>query len=377
MIEIGQRITVVKDTSQATGECRDMTSVTQDKSMAAGMEVMSGRRQARIGIIGVGSMGADHARTLFLNSPAAIVTAISDFNTERAREIATEVGAKRVHADPIDLINDPEVNGVLIASPDDTHARLVSECLKAGKRVLCEKPLAPTPRECFDLLTMEMKTGRRLIDVGFMRRFDAGYNELRAVLRSKELGDPLMLHCIHRNPSTPPGWTSEMQITAAAVHEIDIIRWLTHSEITRVQVIMPRSRTESNIADPMLVILQTEGGIVCTISLFVQGQNGYEVSTELLCDNGSVSAGANGSVTRRVGGQSIRALDPSYRERFADAYRTELQGWAVSIADENPNTKLASAWDGYAASAVGIACIQSMQRGEAVDVEIDVKPTFY
>lgn len=335
------------------------------------------RRQARIGIIGVGSMGADHARNLSRNAPAASVAAISDFDSARARAIADEIGADRVHADANDLINDPDVDGVLIASPDETHSTLVEACLKAGKRVLCEKPLAPTVEECRDLLALEMAAGKRLVNVGFMRRFDVGYSKLRAVVCSRELGEPLMIHCVHRNPETVPGWTSEMQITNAAIHEIDIVRWLTKLEVASVQAISPRARTGATIADPLFLVLKMTSDLLVTIALFIKSRNGYEVSTEIVLDNGTVSAAAPPLVTTRANAKQTFDLNPTYRERFADAYRSELQEWATSVAENRPNFNLASAWDGYAATVVARSCIKSMERGEIVQVKMEDQPEFY
>ena len=335
------------------------------------------RRQARVGIIGVGSMGADHARNLFRNAPFARITAISDFDSARARQIADEVGADRVHVDANDLIYDPNVDGVLIASPDDTHSTLVAACLKSGKRVLCEKPLAPTSEECRDLLAVESAAGQRLVNVGFMRRFDAGYSHLRAVVNSRELGEPLIIHCVHRNPETVPGWTSEMQITNAAIHEIDIVRWLTRSEVASVQAISSRARTGMTIADPLFLVFKMRSDLLVTIALFIRSQNGYEVSTEIVFDNGIVSAAAPPLVNTRTNAKQVFELNPTYRERFADAYRFELQDWATSVAENRPNFNLASAWDGYAATVVAGACIKSMQRGEIVDVKMEDPPEFY
>lgn len=335
------------------------------------------RRQARIGIIGVGSMGADHARNLFRNVPAARITAISDFDSDRAQAIANEIGADRLHVDATDLIHDPNVDGVLIASPDNTHSKLVAGCLRAGKRVLCEKPLAPTSEECRDLLAIEMAAGKRLVNVGFMRRFDTGYSYLQAAVNSRELGEPLMIHCVHRNPATVPGWTSEMQITNAAIHEIDIVRWLTKSEVASVQAVRSRARTGANVADPLFLLLKMTSELLVTVALFTQSQNGYEVSTEIVLDNGAVSAAAPPLVTTRTNARQVSDLNPTYRERFADAYRSELQEWATSIAENRPNFSLASAWDGYAATVVACSCIKSMERGEIVQVKIEDRPVFY
>ena len=136
----------------------------------------------RIGVIGAGIMGGDHALTLARSVKGAALAAISDTDGARAAAVAAASGADRVHADARDLIADPTVEAVLIASPDPTHERLVLACLAAGKPVLCEKPLAPTIEGCLRIVAAETALGRRLVQVGFMRRFDPGYLEMRSAL---------------------------------------------------------------------------------------------------------------------------------------------------------------------------------------------------
>src|SRR5262245_52016359 len=102
----------------------------------------------RVGIIGVGVMGADHACILATQVPGAVIQAIYDFDTARAKAVADETGARSVRTDAAKLIQDPAVDAVLIASPDRTHAELVLACLAQRKPVLCEKPLAPGVADC-------------------------------------------------------------------------------------------------------------------------------------------------------------------------------------------------------------------------------------
>ena len=166
----------------------------------------------RVGIVGVGIMGADHARTIVSHVPGASLRAIYDADAKRAKEIADECGAESLASSPEALINDKSVDAVLIASPDQTHGALTIACIAARKPVLCEKPLAPTGKECLEVIAAEVKAGKQLVQIGYMRRFDPAYAEMKAAWTSGVLGKPLMFHCIHRNVSAPSWFDNKMAI---------------------------------------------------------------------------------------------------------------------------------------------------------------------
>ena len=168
---------------------------------------------------------------------------VNDFVQAKADEVAARIGA-RVVADPIDAINDPEVDAVLLATPGNTHAEQVNACLDAGKPVLCEKPLTTDVESSYAIVQKQRALGRELIQVGFMRRFDTEYAALRELITSGGLGQPLIVHCAHRNPAVPDHFNSEFMIRDSVVHEVDVARFLLGEEITSVQVIKgwPRSR---------------------------------------------------------------------------------------------------------------------------------------
>ena len=142
----------------------------------------------QIGIIGCGVMGADHARIFHEGIPGGKLVAVHDLDARRAAQVAAGAGGVRVVGAALDLIADHDIHAVLIASPDETHAALATACIEAGKPALCEKPLAATAEACRSVVAAEMKGGRRLVQVGFMRRFDPGYRAMKRSLDDQQFG---------------------------------------------------------------------------------------------------------------------------------------------------------------------------------------------
>ena len=161
----------------------------------------------RIGLIGAGLMGADHARILATEVPGVTLQYICDADAARSRSVADAYGAVHATSDPLAVIADKWVDAVLIASPDQTHAPLTKACIEAGKPVLCEKPLSQDSRECLEVIAAEVKGGKRLAQIAFMRRFDPAYVEMKAALDKGLIGPALMFHCFHRNVSAPANFT--------------------------------------------------------------------------------------------------------------------------------------------------------------------------
>ena len=322
-----------------------------------------------IGIIGAGIMGADHARTLARHVPGAHVAAISDLDAARAGAVGAETGARQVLTDPLAVIADPAVDAVIVASPDATHAALTLACLAAGKPVLCEKPLAATTEECLRIVAAEAALGRTLVRVGFMRRFDPAYVEMKRLLDGGTLGAARLLHCVHRNVAPAYSFEPYMAIANSAVHEMDIARWLLGTEFVRAQVIRARS---ARPADPILLVLESEAGALIDIEVFISAGYGYDVRGELVCERGTVTLATPAPTAVRLAGTESIGFAADWRPRFAEAYRLELQSWVRGIA--TGHYEGASAWDGYAATAVANACVEALNTGAPVDIRLADRP---
>ena len=191
-----------------------------------------GEETVGVGIIGAGAIGRVHAENLARRTIGARVAAVMDVDAERAADVAAATGAKRVYADAIALIDDPEVDAVLIASPDATHAEYTLACISAGKPVLCEKPLATTAADALRVLQAEMAAGRRLLQVGFMREYDPAHKDVAAVLESGAIGKALRFRGAHINPRYGDDLTVEEAIVNSIIHDIHSARFMMGAEIS-------------------------------------------------------------------------------------------------------------------------------------------------
>ncbi|MGI3224175.1 Gfo/Idh/MocA family oxidoreductase [Streptomyces sp. GTA36] len=332
----------------------------------------------RVGVIGAGWIGLEHIRRLTDTVAGAKVTAVTDIDAARAEEAAARVGA-RVLADGAELIVAEDVDAVLVTSWGPTHAEHVLNAIAAGKPVFCEKPLATTAEDCLRIVEAERAHGRRLVQVGFMRRYDAGYRQMKEVLACGSIGAPLIVHCAHRNPTVPKAYTSRMAAQDTAVHEIDVLRWLLDDEIVSAQVLRPRATTNRfpHLTDPQIMLFETANGVRIDLEVFVNCQYGYDIQCETVGERGLVRLPDPAAVAVRTEAVSASAVLRDWKDRFADAFDTEFREWIASVAaGEEPTGP--SAWDGYAATVITDAAVQSLESdSQVVTVDMKPRPAFY
>jgi myo-inositol 2-dehydrogenase / D-chiro-inositol 1-dehydrogenase len=326
----------------------------------------------RIAVLGVGMMGADHVARITSRISGAQVAVVNDYLPEKAAEVAAAVPGARVTNDPLDAIAADDVDAILLATPGPTHEKQLLACLEQGKPVLCEKPLTTDSTSSLEVVRQEAALGTPLIQVGFMRRFDPEYQQLKALIDGGELGQPLVMHCAHRNPTVPPSFDSAMVVKDSLVHEVDVTRFLLGEEIASVQIIKPMSNRDAprGLQDPQIAIFQTVSGRHVDVEVFVTTGVAYEVRTEVVGELGSATIGLDiGLVRKSAPGTWGGRITPGFRERFGTAYDIEIQRW-VDAVRSGVNVDGPTAWDGYAAAAVCEAGVRSLETGERVDVEL-------
>jgi myo-inositol 2-dehydrogenase / D-chiro-inositol 1-dehydrogenase len=322
-------------------------------------------------------MGTDHIIRINTRMSGAIVTAIVEPDTKRAAEALKCAPDAKQFANISDAIASGLIDAALVATPGTFHEEVLLPIIAAGLPVLCEKPMTPDVPSALRVVEAEVAGGKKIIQVGFMRRFDEGYIELQKQISSSALGELLALHCAHRNPSVPDWYGNEMLIADSVSHEIDIVRFLTGSPIISAEVkqLKRNKLAPERLNEPILVLLETESGVIATVEMNVSVQFGYQVITEAVFQKGVSEIGRSNGMTTWEAGRSSTAEHISYLTRFARAYDDEIQSWinAAKIGQiGGPN-----AWDGYLSVAVVDAGLKSLKTGERVSATYVAKPALY
>ena len=332
----------------------------------------------QIGIIGIGAIGQDHLRRITLTLSGAKVVAVTDINPQQAKDTVKKYALNaEVYENGHDLIASGEVQAVLVTSWGPTHEEFVLAAIALGKPVFCEKPLAVTAEGCMRIVQAEVKHGRRLVQVGFMRPYDKGYRALKNVIDTDQIGAPLIVHCAHRNPAVGDNYTTDMAITDTVIHEIDVLRWLLDDDYATVQVVYPKKTrlASTHLADPQIILLETVKGVRIDVEVFVNCQYGYDIQCEVVGETGIAKLPEPSNVLMRSKAKNSVEILTDWKQRFIDAYDVELQGFINAV--NNGEVGGPSAWDGYAAAVAADACVLAQKTGGIVPVTIAERPALY
>jgi myo-inositol 2-dehydrogenase / D-chiro-inositol 1-dehydrogenase len=330
----------------------------------------------RIAVIGAGIMGRDHARIFAEDLPGTTLQVVCDASEPRARAVAEECGAQDVASDAAAVIARADVDAVVIASPDFTHAPLSLACIAAGKPALCEKPLSQSSAECLQVIEAEVASGRRHIQLGFMRRFDQSYAEMKAALDDGSLGRALMMHNFHRNVETPAAdFTADMAITNSAPHEFDVARFVLGQDYTAISAFKPARA--GRLVGPVFMVLETQAGQLVNIEINNNAGYGYDVRAELVGEAGTVAMNPVAFTRRDAALRASTGYDTDWRGRYAEAYRRQNRAFLHFVRTGVFPPVAADAWDGYAAAVVADAGVRALRDGRRVTVEMVDRPAFY
>ena len=317
-----------------------------------------------IGVIGVGVMGAAHARLLLHNTPGGRLAGVYDADAQRAASFGV-----KTFQDPLSLIRSDDIDGIVIASPDSTHADYVLAAIAEGKPVLCEKPIAATAAEALRIIDAEIACGRRLVQVGFMRRFDAGYLDLRRARIDGSLGKTQVLHNVHRNKAAPPWFHGAMVITNAFVHEIDISQWLLNSAVCSAQIFTVGSD------GPLMITMQTEHDEVISTEVNMNCGYGYHVHAQLVGSAGTIEMAPPARTLLNQNGSQSFGFPADWIPRFIAAYRDQMHAWVMSHTTGAPVG--ASAWDGYTTTLIADELVEALAGFKRTTLTLPQRPDFY
>jgi len=332
----------------------------------------------KIGVIGTGAIGSEHARRVTQTLTGGKIVALNDVNPAQAEVLKQDLGLEaEVFESGHDLISSKNVDAVFVTSWGPTHEEFVLSAIKAGKFVFCEKPLATTAEGCQRIIDAEVAAGKRLVQVGFMRRYDSGYQLLKQALDSNGFGAPLMVHAAHRNPAVPESYVTPMAIHDTLIHELDVFRWLLDDDYVSAQVVFPRKsrHAHNKVADPQIVMLETSKGIRIDAEIFVNCQYGYDIQCSVVGEEGVANLPEPQSLLYRKDAKLSTDILKDWKKRFIEAFDVEIQAFindASSGVLSGPTS-----WDGFAAAVAGDACVRAQETGAIEAINMPARPDFY
>jgi myo-inositol 2-dehydrogenase/D-chiro-inositol 1-dehydrogenase len=331
----------------------------------------------RIGVVGAGAIGIEHINRVTGKLSGGVIVAVADVDAGRARAAIEGIPGARVEKDGAAVINADDVDAVIVTSWGPAHAQSVLEAIAAKKPVFCEKPLATTASDCKKIVDAETAGGKKLVQVGFMRRYDKGYRQVKEILDSGKAGAPLMLHCAHRAAEVGGDYTTDMAVTDTAIHEIDCLHWLVGDQYSTAQVLFPKNTryTHSKLNDPQIMLLTTESGIAIDIEVFVNCQFGYDIECEVCCEDAIVRMPEPSFPLLRQNANRSVEIETDWKRRFADAYDVEIQDWINASKAGVVNGP--TAWDGYLAAVTADALVRAQNSGGVEKIETGSCPNFY
>jgi len=327
----------------------------------------------RIGLLGAGRIGRIHGGNVAAH-PRAELAAVADADAAAAQRLATTHGASIGSVDAI--LAAPDIGAIVICTPTDTHADLIERAVRAGKAVFCEKPVDLSSARigaCLDVV----RSARGKLMVGFNRRFDPSFSALRRRVADGEIGDVEVVTIISRDPQPPhPGFVERSGglYRDMMIHDLDMARLLLGEEPVEVHavgscLIDPGIGAAGDV-DTAAVMLKTASGRIAQITNSRRTTYGYDQRIEVHGSRGLLAAGNQRATTVEradASGYSRDPILPFFLERYADAYRLELDAFIASVLDEVPLTP--SGEDGLRAQLLADAATEAAKTGRPVRLE--------
>lgn len=330
----------------------------------------------KLGLVGTGAIGRTHIERINNTLQGARVVACSDVHTEFGKSVAEKYSLE-FFANGEDMIKDASMDAVIVTTADPFHEQYVIAAIKAGKYVFVEKPLAPEADACKRIVDSEIAGGKKLVQVGFMRRYDPGYRQLKKLIDDRAYGEPLLLHCAHRNAAVGDDFTTPMSVENSMIHEIDVLRWLLDEDYATAEVVFGKKTRHAGpqLQDPQVMILTTKSGVRIDVESFVNCRYGYDIKCEVVCEDGTFNLPEPPNAMVRAYASRITPICSDWSQRFVDAYNIEFQEWIN--ATKAGRVDGPTAWDGYVGQVTAEAASSARDTGRIIKIEIENCPEFY
>lgn len=332
----------------------------------------------RLGLIGAGRIGRLHAENLGrLPEGRAEIKAVADLYPERVRDWAGALGVEKVHGDPRELLDDPEIDAVLICSSTDTHCSLITEASRRGKHIFCEKPIDLDTGRIREALAEVREAGVKL-QIGFQRRFDPTFAQIKQMIAAGKIGEPQIIKITSRDPEPPP--LDYIKVSGGifldmTIHDFDMARFLMEDEVEEVYacaaVLIDPAIGAAGDVDTAVVTLKFKNGALGVIDNSRKAAYGYDQRVEVFGSRGALAAGHERQTSvEHSTGEGITTEKPKYffTERYREAYLREMESFIEAIrSDREPPV---SGADGLKPVLIAAAAGRSLEEGRPVRVEL-------
>lgn len=334
------------------------------------------QRVLKVGILGAGRIGRVHAETLAFRLPGVKLLAISDVNTQAARQVAERCGIPIVADSSAQLLAQPDMDAVLICSPTDTHASLIEQAANSGKHIFCEKPIAFNLEQIDRALDAVHNAGVKL-QIGFNRRFDANFARVRQAVTTGEIGDPMRLHIVSRDPAPPP--LSYIRVSGGifmdmTIHDFDMARYLIGDEVEEIYVsgavmVDPEIKTVGDL-DTAVILLRFRNGVIGSIDNSRRAPYGYDQRVEILGSAGKIETSNRYPTNAVISSATSVYKDLPFNffmDRYAESYIEEMRSFVDAVRENRPT--LVSGVDGRMPAVMALAARRSHDERRPVRLE--------
>lgn len=296
-------------------------------------------------VIGAGRAGMIHARNFAAAGVHVRLVALSDPDRAALATACADAGVSASYTDYRQAIQDSAVDAIVVATPTAFHREIVVAAARAGKHILCEKPMAMNPAECAEMIAAAA-ANRVVLQIGFMRRFDEGFLHAKARVEQGEIGDVVLVKSLTHGPSVPKPWMYDIRqsngpLAEVNSHDIDTLRWFTGSEFQQVFAIganyrCPDARAEfPDFYDNVILSARFRNGMQGFIGGAQGVGYGYDSRCEILGTKGILLVGslAGQPVVSCTAGGMTTPVVRSWQRLFADAYRAEDEEFVACIRE--------------------------------------------